>query len=100
MAVVAISGKHWVFTLGAIGVLEKARLGLPVSIALFLCYVLVAQAFGLIAVIAYAVSPRRTGSVLAEVNAWVERNNRPVMIVIYLIFGLFFLYKGITGLTG
>ncbi len=98
--VVAISGKQWVFTLGAIGVLEKAHLGPPASIALFLSYVLVAQAFGLIAVIASALSPQRAGSALAAVNAWLARNNRPVMIAVYLVFGVFFLYKGITGLVG
>jgi hypothetical protein len=98
--VVAISGKQWVFTLGAIGVLEKAHLGLPTSAALFLCYVLAGQAFGLIAVISYALSPQRARSVLAAINAWFGRNSRPVMIAIYLVFGVFFLYKGITGLIG
>jgi hypothetical protein len=99
-AVIAISGKHWVFTLGAIGVLERAHLGPPVSVALFLCYVLVAQAFGLIAMIAYALSPQQAGRALGAIRKWLERNSRPVMIAVYSMFGLFFLYKGITGLAG
>lgn len=99
-AVVAISGKQWVFTLGAIGVLERAHLGPQPSIALFLCYVLVAQAFGLIAVIGYALSPTRAGRAVIATRRWLERNNRLVMIAVYLIFGLYFLYKGITGLVG
>jgi threonine/homoserine/homoserine lactone efflux protein len=99
-AVVAISGKQWVFTLSAIGVLGKAHLGPPASIGLFVTYVLAAQAFGLIAVIAYALSPRRAGGALTATRGWLERNDRQVLTAVSLIFGLFFLYKGITGLTG
>ena len=97
--VVAISGKQWLFTLGAIGVLERAHLGPPASIALFLSYVLVAQAFGLIAVIASAVSPQRAGDALAAVNvagaqqpAGLDRGVPGIRPVIP--------YKGITGLIG
>jgi threonine/homoserine/homoserine lactone efflux protein len=96
-ALVAISAKQWVFTLSAIGVLSKAHLGPPASIALFVCYALAAQAFGLIA---YAVAPRRAGSTLARVNVWLERNNRTILIAASVIFGVFFLFKGITGLAG
>jgi hypothetical protein len=96
-AIVLISAKQWLFTLGAIGVLERAHLGPPTGIAMFLVYVLAAQAFGLIAVIAHAVSPQRAGSALASTRGWLERNSRPVMVVVYLVFGLYFLSKGIGG---
>ena len=76
-AVVALSTKQWVFTLSAIGVLGKAHLGPPASIGLFLCYVLAAQAFGLIAVIAYALSPRRAGGALAAIRAMVGAQRPP-----------------------
>jgi len=100
VAVVALSTKQWVFTLAAIGVLGRAHLGPPPCFGLFLCYVLAAQAFGLIAVIASVLSPRRAGGALAATRQWLERNDRLVLIAVSLIFGLFFLFKGITGLTG
>jgi hypothetical protein len=99
-ALVAISAKQWVFTLSAIGMIGKAQLPPPAGTGLFLLYVLAAQALGLIAVIAYAVSPRRAGSALASICQWLERNDRPIMIAASLIFGLFFLFKGLTGLAG
>jgi hypothetical protein len=99
-AVVAISAKQWVFTLATIGVLGKAHLGPPASIGLFLSYVLAVQAFGLIAVIASALLPRRASGALAAIREWLEHNDRLVLIAASLIFGLFFLFKGITGLTG
>ena len=96
----AVAAKQWVFTLSAIGVIETAKLAPSASIGLFLVYVLAAQAFGLIAVIAVAVVPRSAGTAVAHARKWLERHNRPVLIAFSLIFGLFFLFKGITGLLG
>lgn len=98
--IVAISTKQWVFTLATIGVLGRAHLGPPASIGLFLAYVLVAQVFGLVAVIASGLWPRRAAGALTTMRTWLDRNERAVMIAASLIFGLFFLYKGITGLVG
>ncbi len=100
VAVVLLSGKQWVFTLGAIGVLEKAHFGPPTSAGLFLSYVLGAQVFGLVAVIASVLSPERANRAIFAVRTWLERNSRPVFIAVYLVFGLFFLYKGISALIG
>jgi uncharacterized protein YfiM (DUF2279 family) len=51
-------------------------------------------------VIAVAVAPRAAGTAIAQAREWLERNNRRILIAFSLIFGLFFLFKGITGLTG
>jgi hypothetical protein len=99
-ALIALSAKQWVFTLSAISVIGKAQLTPPIGDGLFLVYVLAAQAFGLIAVIAVAVMPRLAGKAVAHAREWLERNNRQIMVAFSLIFGLFFLFKGITGLTG
>jgi hypothetical protein len=99
-ALVALSAKHWVFTLSAISVIETAKLAPSASIGLFLVYVLAAQVFGLIAVIAVAVAPRAAGTAIAQSREWLEHNNRRILIAFSLIFGLFFLFKGITGLIG
>jgi len=99
-ALIALSAKQWVFTLSAIGVIGQAQLGPPASTALFLCYALAVQALGLIAVIAYAVAPRSAGGALARASEWLERNDRQIVVAFSLIFGLFFLFKGIAGLAG
>ena len=98
-ALVAIAAKQWVFTLSAIGVIGQAQLAPPAGIGLFLVYVLAAQAFGLVAVIAYAVAPQPAGRALARASQWLERNDRRILIAFSLIFGLFFLFKGVTGLV-
>lgn len=99
-ALVAISAKQWVFTLATIGMIGEAQLVPRASIGLFFLYTVAAQVFSLIAVMAYAAAPRSAGRVLVPTREWLERNNRSVLIAASLIFGLFFLFKGITGLTG
>jgi hypothetical protein len=99
-AQVAISSKQWVFTLSAIGIISAAQLTPPIGDGLFLVYVLAAQVFGLIAVIGVAVAPRAAGVVITQAREWLMRNNRRILIAFSLIFGLFFLFKGIIGLLG
>ena len=97
-ALIAIAAKQWVFTLSAIAVIGQAQLAPPAGIGLFLVYVLAAQALWLIAVIAYAVAPQPAGRTLAQARDWLDRNNRLIMVAFSLVFGLFFLFKGVTGL--
>jgi hypothetical protein len=99
-ALVAIAAKQWVFTLSAIAVIGQARLDPPAGIGLYLVYVLAAQAFGLVAALAYAVAPRPAGRALGRAEQWLSCNNRRILVVLSLAFGLYFLFKGIAGLAG
>ena len=45
-----------------------------------------------------SVAPDRTAKTLQATQAWLERNNRAIVIVMSLVFGVWFLFKGITGL--
>jgi hypothetical protein len=97
---VAIAAKQWVFTLSAIGIIGQAQMGQAASIAAFLVYVLAAQALVLAPIIVYAAAPARSAKLLGAAQGWLGRHNRAIMIAVSLIFGLLFLVKGITGLTG
>jgi hypothetical protein len=37
---------------------------------------------------------------LARAGEWLERNNRRILVAFSLVFGLYFLVKGVTGLAG
>jgi len=41
--------------------------------------------------------PQRASEVLGSLRAWMEKNNRPVTVVICLVFGAFFLVRGLWG---
>jgi hypothetical protein len=95
---ISVSAKLWVFTLGALGVIDDATLSPTERAIAFLLYVLLAQSLLLLPIVAAAVAPSRVGSVLEHASQWLKRNNRPITIAVSAIFGTFFLWKGISGL--
>ena len=95
---VAIAAKLWVFTLGAVGAIDEAGLGSAASIALFLLFVVLAEAIP-IAFVAYAaLAPSSSRTVLDRVSTWLEKNNRVIVIVLGFVFGAWFLLKALQGL--
>lgn len=97
---VLIAVKQWVFTLSAISIIDEAGLGQPMSITLYLIFVLLTQALVLPPILFFAFAPERAAGPLQAAQGWLDRNNRPITITISLIFGLWFSYQGIIGLTG
>lgn len=97
-SLVLISGKFWVFTLSAIGVIEEAQLGQPSSTVAFLFFILLAQSLLLLAIIVRATIPGQSKSILEAISAWLTRYNRPIVIVVSLVFGLLFFVQGASGM--
>ncbi|MFN8482903.1 MAG: GAP family protein [Anaerolineae bacterium] len=95
---VTIAFKQWVFTLTAIDLIAAAGLGREASVGVYLFYTLVTQTLALIPLLAMAVAPRQAAKPVQAAQVWLERYNRPIVITVSLVFGLWFLYKGITGL--
>jgi hypothetical protein len=93
-----ICGKCWVFMLGAIGEIAEAELGQPASTIAFMAYVLLAEILLLLPIFISLVLPGRSKSLLASISSWLTQYNRPIVIGVSLVFGLIFLYKGLTGL--
>jgi hypothetical protein len=92
-----IGAKMWVFTLSAIGTIEDAALGQPASTITFLIFVLLAESLLILPILVRLVLPGQSQTWLGALSAWLEANNRPIMIVVSLVFGLLFLYQGVSG---
>jgi hypothetical protein len=92
--------KQWVFTLSAIAIIEEAALGQAGSVLVYLFFVVAAQSLLLTPIVVYALAPARAGRLLDATQSWLERNNRVIMIVVSTVFGLWFLWQGISGLIG
>jgi Sap, sulfolipid-1-addressing protein len=45
----------------------------------------------------YAAMPQRTSNMLGSLRAWMKKNNRPITVVLCLVFGAFFLVRGFSG---
>lgn len=96
--ILLISGKAWVFTLSAIGVIAEADLGQPSGIIAYLLFVLLAESLLLLAILFRVVMPERSITLLEQASTWLTRYNRPIVMVVSLVFGLLFLYQGAVGL--
>jgi hypothetical protein len=97
---VAIAAKQWVFTLTAITMIGEAQLSQAGNVIAFLFYVLAAQSLMLTPIVVYAVAPTQSAKGLEAAQNWLERYNRQIVIAISTIFGVLFLWKGISGLIG
>jgi hypothetical protein len=95
-----ISIKQWVFTLAAIAVVDEATLGPARSTLAYLVFVLAAQSLVLAPTIGSAVAPTRSAAMLEVLQRRLERHSRMITTAVSSIFGLWFLWKGITGLLG
>lgn len=99
-ALIVIAAKQWVFTLGALGVIGDGSLAARDAIIAYLIFVLGTEILLLLSLVAYAAGGARAEAALESVGMWLERNTRLIKIAISVIFGSYFLWKGVAGLTG
>jgi hypothetical protein len=93
-----IGAKFWVFTLGAVGIIGEAQLGQPSSTIAYLLFVLLAESLILLPILIRMIVPKQSKGLLEATSKWLTRYNRPIVILISLVFGLLFLYQGASGL--
>ena len=95
-----VSPKQWVFVLTAVAVIFTANLITIASLGNYFVFTLLVQTvYFLILIISFAM-PERSTKILDTLFVWLKGHFRPVVIVMFLFFGLFFLVKGLTGLVG
>ena len=97
-ALLTVGAKFWVFTLGAIAAISDAGLDRGPSIVVFLVFVALTESIHLLLLGIAAVLPDRSERLLDRVAAFLESNNRVIMIVLGLVFGTWFLVKALGGL--
>jgi threonine/homoserine/homoserine lactone efflux protein len=95
---VAIGPKLWVFTLSALGVIVETGPGLPLGIATYLAYILLAQSVLIVSVLGCALAPKTAARTLQQAIGWLTRYSRPISVTASLVFGLYFTWGGIKGL--
>ncbi len=93
-----ISGKFWVFTLGALVAIGDAGLDRAESIVTYLIFVVLTQSLLLLVVgMAFAL-PRQSTLLLDSASGWLTRNNGAIVIILGVVFGTWFVLKGLQGL--
>jgi hypothetical protein len=90
MLLVALGGKWWLFTLGAVGTIADADNGLLHSVVDYLVFVGLAELPVLLIVLGSALAPQRSGPVLDAISTWMEKHNHGIVVAACLVFGLWF----------
>lgn len=98
LGLVLIAAKLWVFTLTALATIGEAQLGQPSSTIAFLLFVFLAESLLLLLILLRLIAPTQSTTWLDNISAWLTTNNRAIVIAVSSIFGLLFLYQGVSGL--
>ena len=97
MALFPLQVKNLAIFVACLNLIIVSNLGFRGSIA-ELGLVLMVFAIPVLALIGlYVVAPRRASSMLGSLQAWMGRNSRTITIVLCLVFGAFFLVRGLLG---
>jgi hypothetical protein len=95
---IAVGPKLWAFTLSALAVINQAELNQTGAIIAYAAYIFFAQILLILAVLVAVVAPQGSRALLQRAIGWLTTYNRPISIVVALVFGLFFAWNGINGL--
>ncbi len=95
--VITVSLKAWVFTLAAISVIGSAGLDRVANVASYVVFVLLAMNVNLLIIGVAAFLPDRSRSLLDRIQRWLQDNDRPIMVVVGLVFGIWFGIKALHG---
>jgi hypothetical protein len=91
---VATSAKAWFFIVAAIGLISQAELAASQSIVILLLYVLGAQLLLVLPILVALWAPQRFDAL----SNWLLAYDRQIAIMVALVVGGFFLWRGASGL--
>lgn len=93
-----IAPKLWVFTLSALGVIRGANFEPWNEFKVFLLYILASEILLILPLLLYAVLPHQSARLLNSASDWLMKYNKQITLIASLVFGIFFLWKGLSGL--
>lgn len=96
-----VAPKLWVFTLSALGIIQGSALTTNLGkFTAFLGYIVGAQSLLVLPMLVCAVAPRQSRRLLRSASDWMNAHHRQITLVVSLVFGVLFLWKGCSGLLG
>jgi hypothetical protein len=95
--VITVSVKAWVFTLAAISLIANAGLDRAANVVSYVLFVALAMTANLLIIGVAALFPGRSRLLLDRILRWLQDNDRPIMVVVGLVFGIWFGIKALHG---
>jgi len=90
-----INPKNIAFSLVAITAIAEASVSIGVELAILMTFVLLSSISVLMLVGGYVVMGEKAEKMLGKIQDWMVRNNTILMVVLYLLFGVLLLQKGL-----
>ena len=87
---IVLSAKQWVFTLGAIGAIRAASIGLLAGVLIYVGFVAAVVSPSAALVAAAYLAPDRSASRLDAALGWLQTHNDGIVIGLSLLFGTLF----------
>jgi threonine/homoserine/homoserine lactone efflux protein len=97
---IMVSPKQWAFVLTAVAVIFTANLEPIASLVNFFIFSVLIQLTYFLIIGIHLIMPKQSEAILDGIFNWIKKNFRPVVIVLFSGFGLFFLIKGTSELIG
>lgn len=97
---IAVGPKLWAFTLSALAVINTAELDRTGAIIAYAAFILFAQILLILAILISAVARQSSRAFLQRTIGWLTTYNRPISVVVALVFGMLFTWDGVSGLLG
>jgi len=95
-----VSPKQWIFTLTAVGIIFAANLEPMVSFANYLLFILIALILFFLLILIYIILGERSRDFMNSLAHWLKKHAQTILIIVFIVFGLYFLIMGIIALTG
>jgi hypothetical protein len=97
MAFFPIQIKNLAIFIACTNLIATANLSPGVSIVALVVVLIVFAVPVLVLIGLYATVPQRASNMLGSLRVWMQNNNRTIMVVLCLVFGAFFLVRGLWG---
>jgi hypothetical protein len=97
MALFPIQIKNLAIFIACMNLIATANLSLGVSIVALVVVLMVFAVPVLVLIGLYAAVPQRASNMLGSLRVWMQNNNRTITVVLCLVFGAFFLARGLWG---
>jgi hypothetical protein len=98
MLVPLMSAKLWVFTLSALSVIDTMVVTLNQGLISYTFFLFFSQIFLLLPIVTMIFFPEHAKRRVNQFSVFIEEHNKLITTGASLLFGLLFLYQGITGL--
>jgi hypothetical protein len=97
VALFPLQVKNLAIFVACLNLIIASSLSLESSIAALVLVLLVFAILVLMLIGLYAAVPRRAATMLGSLQTWMRKRNRSITVVICLVFGAFFLVRGLLG---